>query len=430
MKPPVHHALPALCVLLVASVPAIAVPAIAQKPDAPAPVEVARVVEAETHVGQRVVGTVQPLRVSTIGSAVDGRVLEFEANHGDPVKKGQRLAQLRTETFEIQIAAARAGLNLAKHQLAELANGSLPEEIAEAEARMNGARAARDAAASRVQRLVTLSEAAATSEAEMEDAKELADSAFYSLMASEAMLKRIKDGPRVESIAQAEARVELQTQNVNLLEDQLKKLSIVSPFDGFVAAEFTEVGAWISRGDPIAQVVQLNEVEIQVPATAEHAVHIRRGDSMRVEFPELPDEIFLGTVDRIVPVAESRARTFPVYVRMKNKFDDEKPMLLAGMLARVELPAARRQVMPLVPKDALVLNQSDRSVFVVDENNVVRRVNVQLGLAVKDLVQVRGDLKEGDLVVITGNERLQPGKKVRIVRTIELNDPNESRNQD
>ena len=92
---------------------------------------------------------------------------------------------------------------------------------------------------------------------------------------------------------------------------------------------------------------------------------------MRVEFPELPSEIFLGTVDRIVPVAESRARTFPVYVRMKNKFDGDRPMLLAGMLARVELPASRRQVMPLVPKDALVLNQSDRSVFVVDETNVV-----------------------------------------------------------
>ncbi len=389
-------------------------------------VEVARVVTEEVNLGQRIVGTVQPLRTSVIGSAVDGRVLHYDVKAGEPVKEGQRLAQLRTETFEIQLAAARAELALAQHQLAELKNGSLPEDIAEAEANMLSAKATMEYAEARFKRLTALSASRAASDDELETAKEQADARRFAWVATSALLKRIKDGPRIELIAQAEARVELQTQQVRLLEDQIKKLSIVSPFDGFVSTEFIEVGAWISRGDPIAEVVELDEIEIQVPVPAQFVVRVQIGDEMRVEFPELPEQLFVGIVDRIVPVAESRARTFPVFVRMSNQFVSGKPTLMAGMLARVELPALRREMMPLVPKDALVLNGSDRSVFLVEpasggtgsenQTGTVREVSVDLGVAWGGLIQVRGNLKAGDLVVVTGNERLVPGSSVQIVR--------------
>ena len=124
-------------------------------------VEVARVVTAEVNLGQRIVGSVRPLRTSVIGSAVDGRVLHYDVNAGEPVKEGQRLAQLRTETFEIQLAAARAELTLAQHQLAELKNGSLPEDIAEAEANMLAAKASMDYAEAKSKRLTTLSDSRA-----------------------------------------------------------------------------------------------------------------------------------------------------------------------------------------------------------------------------------------------------------------------------
>ena len=389
-------------------------------------VEVARVVTAEVNLGQRIVGSVRPLRTSVIGSAVDGRVLHYDVNAGEPVKEGQRLAQLRTETFEIQLAAARAELALAQHQLAELKNGSLPEDIAEAEANMLAAKASMEYAEAKSKRLTALSDSRAASTDELETAKEQAEATRFAWKAASALLKRIEDGPRIEMIAQAEAGVELQAQRVRLLEDQIKKLSIVSPFDGYVSAEFTEVGAWISRGDPVAEVVELSEIEVQVPVPAQYAVNVRVGDEMRVEFPELPDRLFVGVVDRIVPVAESRARTFPVFVRMPNQFVDGKPTLMAGMLARVELPAQRRERMPLVPKDALVLNGSTRSVFVVDptsrkgelknQTGKVREVPVDLGVAWGGLIQVRGNLNADELVVVLGNERLVRGSSVQITR--------------
>ncbi len=398
-------------------------------------VVVSRVIEAKVKAGRRVVGTVNPLRSSTIGSAVDGRVIEFLIDQGDPVKEGQPLAQLRTETLEIELAAAQSELNLYEQQLAELENGSRPEDVDEARARMLGAKAAMKYAASKLERMKLLVASRAASETDVDDARERAEFSRHTFAATEALLKRIEEGPRIEKISQAKAQVELQRQRVRLIEDRIKRHTIVAPFDGFVATEFTEVGAWITSGDPVAQIVQLDEVEIQAPATAEYAVQLRRGDTIRVEFPELPDQLFTGSVERVVPVAESRARTFPVHIRMKNEVRDGGPLLMAGMLARVELPTGQRENAPMVTKDALVLNETERTVFVVDLDvsstegdgvqssakrfGVVRKISVELGVAAGGLIQIRGPVRPGDFVVAVGNERLRDGERVEIIRVAE-----------
>lgn len=394
------------------------------------PVVVARVIEADVKSGQRVVGNVKPLRSSVIGSAVDGRVEAFLVNQGDQVEDGQVLARLRTETLEIELAAAEAELELYRQQLAALENGSRPEDIAEAEANMLGAKAAVRNANSKLRRIQSLASTRAASDSDLEDAKEQAAAAQFALQATEALLQRITEGPRAEMIAQAHAQVELQKQRRNLLKDRIQKFTITAPFDGFIAAEFTEVGAWVARADPIAQVIQLDEVEIEAPVPAEAAVSLRKGDNIRVEFPELPEELLVGTVARVVPVAELRTRTFPVQIRLKNSIRNGTPMLMAGMLARIELPAGTRQRLPLVPKDSLVLNGNERSVFLVDlesenasdsgyssvgKTGTVRKVDVDLGVAVDGRIQVRGDIHVGDLVVVVGNERLISNSKVTII---------------
>jgi RND family efflux transporter MFP subunit len=403
-------------------------PATAQ--DAATAVVVERVVEREVSEARRVVGTVTPLRSSTIGSAVDGRVVEFLVKSGDPVRSGQALARLRTETLRIELAAARAELGLYEQQLAELHNGSRPEEIAEARARMLGARAAMENAIAKLARIEELAATRATSQAELGDAREQAELARNMYAAAEAQWQRIESGPRAEQIAQAQAQVELQHQRVRLIEDRIEKHTVVAPFHGFVAAEFTEVGEWIQQGDPVVQVIQLDQVEIETPVPAEYAVQLQPGEIVRVEFPELPERLLTGGVARLVPLGAAAARTFPLYIRMENPLQDGKPLLMAGMLARVALPGGRRQVTPLVPKDALVLDGGKQYVFVFQPDPVpaelanrhradtgtVRQVPVTLGVAAGGLIQVRGPIRAGQAVVVLGNERLQDGQRVTLQR--------------
>lgn len=389
---------------------------------APPPVEVTTVVKRAVNSGYRAVGTVMPERTSTIGAASAGRVERFSAVAGTAVKAGQELAHLRTGTLEIELKAAEAELELFQQQLAEIENGSLPEEIAEAEARARGAMAAMNNANNQLLRTRGLVSQNAATQADLDDATERAEFTKYAHEATKALLQRVKDGPRNEQVAQAKARVDLQTEQVNLIRDRIQKHTIIAPFDGFISSEFTEVGAWINGGDPVATVIELSAVEIETPATADVATRLRRGDSVRVEFPQLPNKLLIGKVDRVVPIADARSRTFPVLVKLDNEIVDGLPVLLAGMLARVHLPAGDGQVQPLVPKDALVLNGEDRSIFIIEpdangQTGTAKKVPVALGVASDSLIQVTGDVDAGQLVVVEGNERLQPNAKVTIIRS-------------
>src|SRR5688500_8681683 len=69
----------------------------------PANVVTAKAIEREITSGHTFVGTVMPKRISTVGSAVDGRVVDFKVNLGDRVKKADPLAQLLTKQLEIEL---------------------------------------------------------------------------------------------------------------------------------------------------------------------------------------------------------------------------------------------------------------------------------------------------------------------------------------
>ena len=83
------------------------------------------VIEREVNIGHRVVGTVMPIQKSTVGTAVDGRVVKYLVNVGDHVQENQPLAKLRTGTLEIELKAARAELKLRQE---ELRDGRLCEQ--------------------------------------------------------------------------------------------------------------------------------------------------------------------------------------------------------------------------------------------------------------------------------------------------------------
>ena len=134
-------------------------------------VVVARVVNREVNTGHRVVGSVMPIQSSTVGTAVDGRVLEFLVNTGDAVKARQPLAKLRTGTLEIELAASQAELKLRKEELRQLKNGARPEDISEARARMLAAKANHKNSLTHLNRLKQLFERQATNQTDLDDAR-------------------------------------------------------------------------------------------------------------------------------------------------------------------------------------------------------------------------------------------------------------------
>ncbi|MHC4133569.1 MAG: efflux RND transporter periplasmic adaptor subunit [Planctomycetota bacterium] len=388
----------------------------AQQPPA-APVVVTPIVEREVGARRSFVGTVEPSRLSTVGSEVEGVVVEYVAREGDRVKQGQPLAKLRTRLLEIRLSAERSTLDLRKHALAELENGSRPEEIDQARAQLKRAQIAVEVNDWKLARAQKLQKTNVISETELYDARLAARQARDDLRAAEAAFKLVEAGPRKERIAQARAQTKVQEARIEQLEDDLERHTIRAPFDGYVVAEHTEVGQWLGRGDAVAAVAALDEVDVRVPVVEDYVRGVKLGMELTVTIDALPGQQLQGRLNAIVPQADARARTFPVKIRVKNPRGESGVLIKAGMFARIHVPVGQKQRALVVPKDALVLGGPQPVVFVV-RDGAARPVPVTTGIAVDSLIQVEGEVAAGDLVVVRGNERLRPNQPVRVVETI------------
>ena len=142
------------------------------------------------------------------------------------------------------------------------------------------------------------------------------------------------------------------------------------------------------------------------------------GDSSEVHFDALPDRKYKGIVDAIIPRADRAGRTFPVRIEIPNP----KGTIKTGMLGRVTLPVGNSHKAILIPKDALVLSGVGKSVYVVNDQTA-HLVQVKTGSAHGSLIEVEGNLKAGQQVVVRGNERLRPGQPVKVVGDIKGDKP-------
>jgi RND family efflux transporter MFP subunit len=195
-----------------------------------------------------------------------------------------------------------------------------------------------------------------------------------------------------------------------------------APFDGYVSAEHAEVGQWVMQGDPVAEIIELAQVDVEINVLEDYVGNLDMSVPGTIEIAAARREPFEGMIAIINPQADARARTFPVKVRVNNIADETKephgPLIKAGMFARVTLPVGQPVQAPLVPKDAVVLGGPAPVIYVVDRQkdgkSTVRPVSVQLGVSHGLWITVAGtELKEGDLVVVEGNERLRPMQEVR-----------------
>lgn len=422
--------------------------ALATGPDAraqfgPAVVKVAPVEQTMVTTSQTFTATVMPGKKAIIGSAVEGRVMEYLVEEGDFVTSGQPLAQLRTGTIEIELAGAEAELALRKAELLELKNGSRPDEIAEAEARTNTAKTRADFAKSRLRRQTALLERKAISQDDYDDAVTAAAAAEHQLREAEAHGRLVEEGPRKEKIAQKEAEVKQQEEAVNHIRDRMEKFTVRAYFDGYVTQELTEVGHWIKSGEAVVEVCRLDEVEVRVMVLEDYVPFLKKGFAVPVTVAAMPGQSFAGELKTVVPHADVRSRTFPVVIRVKNVISEEGPLLKAGMLAQVTLPVGKPHDGLVVPKDAVVLGGAEPVVFAVvpaagdaktaaapakadaassktaapggdKPKSVAMPVPVKLGMAEGGRIEVKGELKPGMRVVVQGNERLRPGAEVLV----------------
>lgn len=333
-------------------------------------VVVAPVKEQEFAETTPVIGRLVSATRSVLASRVVGIVASVSVSVGDRVEKGAEIARLDQTRLSIEREQAEAALAQSRALVdVALANLQLAEQ---GFARMN-----------------KLKGSAAFSTGRFDD------------LQSEVARARSNQVEAAARLRNAEAELSLTDYN-------LTHTQILAPFDGVIVERQAQPGQYVALGAPVATLLDISDLEVEadVPADIARLLEVGREAQVQIE----PGVWTSAVVRAVIPNEAVTTQTRPV--RFSITLADDDASVAAGQSVTLKIPSGAPQKVMTVPKDAIVQSGGGWTVMIANEGVAERRA-VTIGRAVGDGFVVLSGLKEGEMVVVRGNERLRPGQKIQ-----------------
>jgi len=240
------------------------------------------------------------------------RIAAVLVQEGDRVRKGQLMARLDTSRLEPQVAQAEAQAAAQREVVTRLHNGSRPEEIAQARANVESAKASVVKAKSNYERLKSAAEISAgraVRQQDVDDAKAALDVAQAQLAVNEKALDLAVIGPRKEDIAQNEAQLRGNEAQLALLRQQLADAQLIAPVDAVVRTRVLEPGDMASPQKPVFSLAITDPKWIRAYVSEPDLGKVHSGMTASVMVDSFPKRRFEGWVGFVSPVAEFTPKT-------------------------------------------------------------------------------------------------------------------------
>jgi RND family efflux transporter MFP subunit len=349
-------------------VPVCAFVLLAAEPGVLAPVvskPVARTVELP--------GELLPYLIVSLHAKVPGYVERVLVDRGSPVKRGDLLIELSAPEMDAQIAEAESKVQAAV------------ADRLQAEAQL-------DAAQSTFDRMKLAAETpGAIAGNELTQTEKQRD-------AAQAALRSRQQAGKVAEAA------------VRALRDLQAYLRITAPFDGVVTDRMVHPGALVGPGNDtdLLVVQQVSQLRLVVPVPEENVSGIMNGATVPFQVPAWPERSYSGVIARISHALDQKTRTMAVELDVMNRDGSLAP----GMYPTVKWPVRRSLPSLFVPKTSIVTT-TERTFVIRDRSGAAEWVDVKKGVAEGDLVEVRGNLKPGDMLVRRASDEIREGTPIQ-----------------
>jgi len=338
---------------------------------------------------------------SDVGVKTGGRLARLKFEEGTRVRRGEVIAEIEHADIDAQLEASRRA-------------------VAETEAQLAQAVAAREEDVRNLERQRALAKDGITTDAALTGAQSAAAVSAARVNTAEA------------AIASARARV-------RVTEEAIENTNVRAPFDGVVIKKRAEVGETVSpfgvagqasrEGGAIATIADLAELEVQTEVSENSVAKLTSAMPAEVKLQAYQDQVYKGRLRQIFPSADRAKAIVEVRVTILNADAHVKPEMTASVTfqeprAAADVgrgaanAAARVQPAPvvLVPKRAVTEQNGRSHVWVVTGGSAVRRP-VTLGADRLDQIEVRSGVMRGDAVILNPPAGLADRALVRVKGT-------------
>ena len=352
-------------------------------------------------------GEVIPERDLEMRSLVSGQVIEVSPNFKDGgiIDSGEMLLQIEPFEYVSTMNQAKAELSSARALLKEYKAQLRAEERSADQNKIQLELAIREL--NRRKKLLTQK---VVSEKHVEDA---------AILASER--ERI-EGLSTETVRAYAARLERQESVISSAEiflqrtqRDLKNTKLIAPFEGYLTSTSAAVGKRLSINDRVARLLDLKQLEVMFHLPDSEYGKLISSDGGGLEgriitvvwrFGQQTRE-FVAAIERVSSEIKSETGAIRVYAQLFT--DSESILIRPGTFVEVIMPGPIFPKSVKLPENAL---HESNSVYVSVGGRLEKRLVDVLGRTGNEII-VRGELSDGDKVVISRFAEIGPGIKVR-----------------
>jgi RND family efflux transporter MFP subunit len=192
--------------------------------------------------------------------------------------------------------------------------------------------------------------------------------------------------------------------------DDLKKLSVIAPFDGILTLQNVKEGDFIKANTVVASVTDPSRYMVTVEVDELDVPRMRNGLPAVIAFDSMPDKRFQATVSRIVPQTDKVTKTSRVYLTL----NEPVTAIQGGMTATANIIYNTRKGALLVRKSSVLEEERRNYVWKIDGGKLKKQL-VKTGDSDLTYIEVLSGLVPGDMVVTSPQEKFREGMEARLV---------------
>lgn len=208
----------------------------------------------------------------------------------------------------------------------------------------------------------------------------------------------------------AKAAADLEEKKAAALESQvmLNKMLLVAPFDGVVGKCLVSPGDYVSVGQALVPLTDTHHLHVEYKIAEKHVAKLKLNQDVKVTSSAFPEKEFLGKVAYIAPTINTQDRTISVYAEVPDN-----QALVAGLFVNVSQALGSQTHALTVPTMSLMATIDGEQIYKVVDNKI-QAIPVVVGQRMNNSVQIIKGLEVGEVVVITGQQKIRDGSTVTI----------------
>ena len=189
---------------------------------------------------------------------------------------------------------------------------------------------------------------------------------------------------------------------------KLKSKNIIAPFNGVLGKRGLSDDVLVSESSIILTLDDSSIIlsDLKVPET--YAPLMKKGLPIEATFSGQENKIYLGEIDSVASRINADTRSLLVRIKIiNNNFE-----LIPGALLEVSIKYNEKNSLS-VPDTGVIFEGNKMYVYKVDENNVVKKTEIETGIRSKGNLEVVSGLQSGDKIIAEGLGKARPGIKIK-----------------